>query len=196
VRLADVLFRGGHLSDQALVEVCMTGVRPAHVDRCDLCADRAVDLGRWLDDVRVTGVAIADAAFPAERLAAQQSQILRKLEQLDQPSRVIAFPRHSRLDERQSIGRRVAPVWIGVGAAAGLVVGVIGGQMSARLAPRDTPNLEAAVTIPTPAAGEAAKEIAAISKHDAEESDGQRQYTLEPDVVLASYRQPQPGGGR
>jgi hypothetical protein len=37
------------------------------------------------------------------------------------------------------------------------------------------------------------KEIAAISKHDAEESDGPRVFALEPDVVLASYRLPESG---
>jgi hypothetical protein len=194
VRLADALFRGGHLSEQALVDVCMTGERPAHVDRCELCADRAVELGRWLDDVRATGMAVADASFPPERLAAQQSQILRRLEQLDQPSRVIAFPRHYRLDERQQTGRRIAPVWVGVGVAAGLVVGVIGGQMSARLGRVSPASIDAAVTAPSPA--ESAKEIAAISKHDAEDSDGLRVFALEPDVVLASYREPQTSGGR
>jgi hypothetical protein len=196
VRLADALFRGGHLSEQALVEVCMTGERPAHVDRCELCADRAVELGRWLDDVRLTGIAAADAAFPPERLAAQQSQILRRLEQLDQPSRIIAFPRHYRLDERQQTGRRIAPVWVGVGVAAGLVVGVIGGQMSARLGRVNPVSIDAAVTAPSPAAAESAKEIAAISKHDAEDSDGVRVFGLDPGVVLASYREPQTSGGR
>lgn len=192
MRLADVLFRGGHLSEQALVEVCMTGERPVHLDRCDLCADRAVDLGRWLDDVRATGIAVSDAAFPPERLAAQQSQILRRLEQLDQPSRVIAFPRHYRLDERQHAGRRIAPAWVGVGVAAGLVVGVIGGQMTARFdRPAETP-----ITAATVAASESAREIAAISKHDAEDSDGLRVFALDPGVVLASYREPQTSGGR
>ena len=196
MRLADALFRGGHLSEQALVEVCMTGDRPAHVDRCDICADRAVELGRWLDDVRATEIASADAAFPPERLAAQHSQILRRLEQLDQPSRVIAFPRHYRLDERQHTGRRIAPAWVGVGVAAGLVVGVIGGQISARFGRVSPAAIDAAVTAPSPTAAESAKDIAAISKHDAEESDGVRVFALDPGVVLASYREPQTAGGR
>src|SRR5262245_42920811 len=96
VRLADLVFRRGHLSDEALDEVWMTGTRPAHLDRCDLCADRAVEWSRWLEDVRTTAIEAADAAFPPDRLAVQQAQILRKLEQLDQPSRVIAFPGQTR----------------------------------------------------------------------------------------------------
>jgi hypothetical protein len=132
VRLADLVIRGGHLSEHALISAVMTGDRPAHLDRCDLCAERAVELGRWLDAVKTTGTDAADAAFTAERLAAQQAQIMRRLEQLDEPARVIAFPSHSRL-QRESAGHRVAAGWLGVAAAAGLVLGVISGQWSARL---------------------------------------------------------------
>jgi hypothetical protein len=57
---------------------------------------------------------------------------MRRLEQLDEPARVIAFPSHSRL-QRESAGHRVAAGWLGVAAAAGLVLGVISGQWSARL---------------------------------------------------------------
>jgi len=134
VRFADAVLRRGHLSEAALTEAVMTGDRPAHLDRCDLCAERAVELGRWLDEIRSTGVEAADAAFPPERLAIQQTQILRRLEQLDQPARVIAFPSQYRLEPQYGQGRRVAPGWVGIAAAAGLVLGVIGGQITARMA--------------------------------------------------------------
>jgi hypothetical protein len=144
VRLIDGLFRRGHLSERALVDALLTGDRPAHLDRCDICADRAVDLGRWLDDVKTAGVEAADAAFSPERLAMQQTQILRRLEQLDQPARVIAFPTQTRLGQRDPNDRRVAPAWIGVAAAAGLVLGLVGGQVTARMGSR-TPVLQAPV---------------------------------------------------
>ncbi len=132
MRLVDAVFRQGHLSEQAIADAVMTADRPAHLDRCDLCADRALEMGRWLDVVKTAAVETADEAFPDERLAAQQGQILRRLEQLDEPSRVIAFP-HARPLPRETGQRRIAPAWVGVAAAAGLVVGAIGGQMSARL---------------------------------------------------------------
>jgi hypothetical protein len=116
-----------------LTEAILTGDRPAHLDSCDVCARRALDLGRWLDDTRTLAVDAADAAFPAERLAAQQSQVLRRLEQIDEPPRVIAFPAATTSQPRELARRRVAPAWVGVAAAAGLVVGVVGGQVSARL---------------------------------------------------------------
>lgn len=140
MRLADVrdlVLRGGHLSDRAVVDVCMTGERPAHLDRCDICAARAIDVGRWLDEVRAIGEADVDAVYPAERLAAQQAQIMRRLEQIDQPARVINFPRNMRLDGPADQGRRVSPGWVAVAAAAGLVLGVVGTQVSSHyLAPR------------------------------------------------------------
>ena len=153
MRLSDRLFRRGHLSERALVDALLSGDRPAHLDRCDICAERAVDLGRWMDDVRTTGVEAADAAFSPERLALQQTQILRRLEQLDQPARVIAFPSQARSTQREPGDRRVAPAWVGVAAAAGLVLGVIGGQVSARFgAPTPAVVVPAADAAPTTAA--------------------------------------------
>jgi hypothetical protein len=133
MRLVDALFRQGHLSEQALVDAVMTGDRPLHLDRCDICAERAVEMNRLLDAVKVAAVEAADQAFPPERLAAQQAQILRRIEQLDEPARVIAFPRQSQPGMREAGRPRVAPAWVGVAAAAGLVIGVIGGQVSARM---------------------------------------------------------------
>jgi hypothetical protein len=153
VRLADAVFRQGHLSEQALVEALMTGDRPAHLDRCDLCADRAVELGRWLDDVRAIGLEAADAAFPPDVLQNQQAQIMRRLEQLEQPAaRVLTFPGLQR-SSQQNGGRRVAPAWVGVALAAGLVLGAIGGQMTARLggpvaAPASVAEADPAATSP------------------------------------------------
>ena len=160
MRLVDAIFRSGHLSDQALSEVCMTGERPVHLDRCDLCATRAVELGRWLDEVRAIGLEEADAAFSAERLAAQQSQILRRLEQIDRPARVIAFPGQSQL--RLDGPRGIRPAWVAVAAAAGIVLGVFGGQLSNRLLTQqvDTPRPAVESPQPQPAAVAAAPTMA------------------------------------
>jgi hypothetical protein len=156
VRLVDIIIRGGHLSEQTLIEAVMTGERPAHLDRCDICAERAVELGRWLDEVRATGTEAADAAFPPERLLAQQQQIMRRLEQLDQPKRVIAFPSQSKL-ARDMGGRRVAAGWVAVAAAAGIVLGVVSSQATERLASRGKP----------PAAAPAAAQPATPQDQDA-----------------------------
>jgi hypothetical protein len=135
VRIADIVFRQGHLSEDALTAAVLSGERPAHLEQCDECSRRARELGLWLSDLRAEALAAADEVFPPERLAIQQSQIMRRLEQLDAPPRVIAFPAQAVGAPRTDRGRRVAPAWVGVAAAAGLIIGVIGGQFSARMAP-------------------------------------------------------------
>ena len=127
MRLADAILRQGHLSERALTKALMTGDRPAHLDHCDVCATRLVDLGRWLDDVCAVSIETADLAFPSERLAAQHAEILRRLEQLDKPSRVITFPSTSPTRGHEMSSRRVATAWVGIAAAAGLVIGVVWG---------------------------------------------------------------------
>jgi hypothetical protein len=133
VRIVDLVLRQGHLSEDAIMQAILEGRRPAHLDQCDICAHRALDLGRWLDDVKTTADEAVEEAFPVERLAAQQAQIMRRLAQLDEPARVIAFPAAPVASSRDMNNRRVAPAWVGFAAAAGLVVGVVGSQMAARL---------------------------------------------------------------
>ena len=129
----DMVLRQGHLSERALMDAVVCGDRPAHLDRCDICAERAVDLGRWLDELKSDATDAADAVFTTERLSAQESQILRRLEQLDSPARVISFPAATRADRQELAGRRVDVSWVGVAAAAGLMIGILGGHMGTQL---------------------------------------------------------------
>lgn len=148
MRLIDHLVRGGHLSERALTDALIQGERPRHLDRCDLCAERAADLSRWLNHVETDARDLADDMFTPELLAAQQSQIMRRLEQMDNPVRVIAFPSASRQEAQANGGRRVAVSWVGVAAAAGLLVGIVGGQVTARMSQVTTPAQTAAAADP------------------------------------------------
>jgi hypothetical protein len=193
MRLVDALLRQGHLSERAIVEALMTGDRPLHLDRCDVCAARAVEMNRWLDAVKFAAIDAADDAFPHERLAAQQAQIQRRLAQLDEPARVITFPGQYRLDSRDAGRRRVAPAWVGVAAAAGLVVGVIGGQVMARNdGPAVAPAPAAVTTAPPPQETESA--VAVATWADPEEMDAfmpRSLHTLNemtPRIVMAAAR--------
>jgi len=127
VRLIDTVFRQGHLSERALVDAIVLGQRPQHLDRCDICADRAVALARWMDEVQADAAGMADDLFSPERLQAQQDQILRRLEHLNRPARIISFP--GRVTRHISGNARVAPRWLAAAAAAGLFVGVAVGGM-------------------------------------------------------------------
>ena len=69
----------------------------------------------------------ADEAFSAERLTVQQAQIARRLETLERPARVLAFPKAARaVISGHSHVRR----WVTVAAAASLIITGFGlGQM-------------------------------------------------------------------
>ncbi|HSC26410.1 MAG TPA: hypothetical protein VLD67_03995, partial [Vicinamibacterales bacterium] len=119
-----------HLDEAALTRIwCAGGTRTGthpHLHACAPCRTRYAELVQWLEGVRDDAHAEADAAFPPERLAAQQAQIRRRLEALERPARVIAFPRvRGPVTSRRSFTQR----WIATAAAAGLLIGVLAGQV-------------------------------------------------------------------
>ncbi len=123
--LLDRLGRG-HLNDQQFARLWTSGETHPHLDACADCRARFAGFDAWLLGVGETLRAEADEAFPAERLAAQQAQIARRLETLERPARVIAFPKAARaVISGHSHVRR----WVTVAAAAGLIAGVGIGQV-------------------------------------------------------------------
>lgn len=122
-----------HLSDSQFARLWSsskpTGGGHPHLDACADCRARVAEFEGWLLGVGDTLRAEADEAFPAERLAAQQAQIARRLETLERPPRVIAFPKAARaVISGNSHVRR----WVTVAAAAGLIAGVGLGQVVPR----------------------------------------------------------------
>ena len=97
-----------------------------HVRECAQCRARYDAFAGWLSDTRAEALGEADEIFPAERLAAQRAQIVRRLEALERPARVIAFPRFS----QSAVAVRRGPQrWIAAAAAAGLIVGLGAGEL-------------------------------------------------------------------
>ena len=125
--LLDRLRLSAHLDDAALTAIWTDGRSShPHLDDCVACRARFADFSAWLESIRVDAITQADESFSAERLAAQQAQIFRRLEAAGRPARVIAFPRFAQpLTSRTSHVSR----WIAAAAAAGLIVGVGVGQM-------------------------------------------------------------------
>jgi hypothetical protein len=110
----------GHLDDRAFARLWVDGLEHPHLSSCAACRQRYDAYADWIDDIGSDARAHGDRMFPPERLAAQQAQILRRLESLDRPTRVIPFPRAPRVViGHQSPMRR----WM-VAAAAGLIAGV------------------------------------------------------------------------
>jgi hypothetical protein len=132
VSILSRISRQGHLDDADLaaiwsdVESGDPLARNAHFAACAECRARYDDFCAWLTDIREDAIAEADVAFPADRLAAQQSHILRRLEAMERPARVIAFPR---LNRTVTAAHSRPQRWVAAAAAAGLIVGIAAGQM-------------------------------------------------------------------
>lgn len=116
----------GHLDDRQFARLWTTGGGHPHLDGCATCRARFEEFDRWVIGIGGELRAEADRAMPQERLLAQQVQIARRLETLERPARVIAFPKAARaVISGHSHVRR----WVTVAAAAGLIAGVGLGQM-------------------------------------------------------------------
>ncbi|MEO7273250.1 MAG: hypothetical protein ABIX28_16185 [Vicinamibacterales bacterium] len=144
--LLNALGRRRHLDDTAFSELwsaaaggdgTVAAPDTAHLDSCAACRARYEAFTDWLADTRADAIAAADEVFPAERLGAQQSQILRRLAALERPARVIAFPKYAQPVATTHSGPQR---WIAAAAAAGLIVGLGAGELldfrrSSRLRP-------------------------------------------------------------
>jgi len=124
-----------HLDDDALVDVwtarnssgaAETHTADGHLAECGQCRGRYDAFVAWMAGLRHDALAAADEQFPVERLAAQHNQIFRRLEALERPARVIAFPRFS---QPTAVVRRGPQRWIAAGLAAGLVIGLGAGEL-------------------------------------------------------------------
>ena len=98
-----------------------------HLSRCEACGARFADLTVDFEGVRDLAFAQADDVFDDAMLDAQRTRILDRLAHLGQTARVITFPAPAReaVMPVSSTGRR----WISVAAAAGLIIGLVAGQM-------------------------------------------------------------------
>jgi len=84
------------------------------------------DQNAVLEAYRAAACAEADAHFDDRALETQRHKILARLAHLGHPAKVIRFPKVGNLDvPRVSVNRG----WISVAAAAGLIIGLLGGQL-------------------------------------------------------------------
>jgi hypothetical protein len=84
------------------------------------------DLAAALEAYRAAAHAEADALFDADALEAQRQRILQRIDVAGHPARVLRFPGSAAaLRPTRPVSRR----WISVAAAAGLLVGILTGQL-------------------------------------------------------------------
>ena len=87
---------------------------------------RELDQNAALEAYRAAACAEADAHFDDRALETQRHKILAKLAHLGHPARVIRFPKAAGPElAAAGVNRR----WISVAAAAGLIIGLLGGQL-------------------------------------------------------------------
>lgn len=152
-----------HLDDAAFAQVWTdraSGDGPStqsaerHLASCAECRGRYTGFTEWLETLRADALTEAEAAVTPDRLVAQQTQIQRRLEALEHPARVLAFPRFARPISAQHTPRRR---WVAAAAAAGLIVGVAVGQVfdfaASDSGPRQLPQQVAVRTLPSDAPG-------------------------------------------
>ena len=126
------MFRALHLHDDRLFDCYLTArhgdaVDPLvaeHLADCATCASRYAELGSLMDGLAAEAAAESDAVFTPDRLRAQQQQILRRVEHVGRPARVISFPGHLPVDRSQHPGPHARSRWMAGAAAAGLFIGV------------------------------------------------------------------------
>lgn len=98
-----------------------------HVGECAECSAAFARLAAEADQLRDAAFAEADQVFDDARLEAQRTRILDRLAHLGQAARVLSFPRRTRevVMPVSTSSRR----WVSVAAAAGLIIGLVAGQM-------------------------------------------------------------------
>ena len=99
----------------------------AHVTSCEACAGRLADLTVQIETLRDAAWQEADAAFDDAMLEAQRGKILARLAHIGKAARVLHFPARMR-----DASMPVSPIsrrWVSVAAAAGLIIGLVAGQM-------------------------------------------------------------------
>lgn len=88
--------------------------------------DISEDQNAALEAYRAAACAEADAHFDERALEAQRHKILARLAHLGNPAKVIRFPKAGAVEAPAG---RVNRRWISAAAAAGLIIGVLGGQL-------------------------------------------------------------------
>jgi anti-sigma factor RsiW len=124
------------LTEEQLIEVCLgdtTDVelpgQSAHLEHCGECQARHSEFVSLLADASRAATAATDAAFSDERLTRQRDAIMERVALASSSGRLITFPAGP---ARPAVpaGPTTGSRWVAAAAAAGLVIGLLGGHLS------------------------------------------------------------------
>lgn len=128
--------RPAHMPTERLAVLALAGAEDAqdvdgealaHVSACQACAAKLSQLVASFDDLRDESHREADARFPEAALEAQRTRVLDRLAHIGHAARVLHFPMRatSANPVRPVVNRR----WVSAAAAAGLLIGLVTGQV-------------------------------------------------------------------
>ena len=123
-----------HLSEDQLIEACLGVPGSAthqHLLTCPACEARCATVEHLLAEVNDVATVESDAVFSPARLARQQARILERVDQDGRPARVIVFPAGQA--PAPLMHARPATRLVAAAAAAGLVLGLVGGHFAHEL---------------------------------------------------------------
>lgn len=95
-----------------------------HLSECAECRARYDELVEFMDGLRQEADEETAAVFTPETLRAQQQHIMRRIEHLGHPARVLSFPVRMVRRHFAPVGGRIGARWTAAAAAAGLFIGV------------------------------------------------------------------------
>ena len=130
-----------HISDERLIELCLTGPAPpehAHLVVCRRCEGRRGEIVSILAELDEAATQDAGDAFPAARLEKQHAEILQRVEDDGRPGRLVPFPSQQPSSIIMTTSRPQMR-WAAAVAAAAFAAGVITGQWTQRRTDRDLP---------------------------------------------------------
>jgi hypothetical protein len=107
-----------------------------HLEDCPPCRARHDAVARMLDDARRAAELDAEDAFPLIRLGLQRDRILARVDDLCHAGKVLTFPSAQPRSVPAQPSHRTR--WVAAAAAAGLVVGLLGGHLTRDFSSRPT----------------------------------------------------------
>jgi hypothetical protein len=129
-----------HLTDTELLSLHFDkrhdGQAHDHVAACATCQARGRAVTELLDDVTRATTSETDALFGADLLARQHARIMGRVAHECRSARIISFPAMSPAPVRPVRG---GTRWVAAAVAAGVILGIVGEQLTERIARSSRP---------------------------------------------------------
>jgi hypothetical protein len=129
-----------HLTDTELLSLHFDTPRDGdaqeHVHGCATCQARGRAVTELLDDVARASAAETDALFGPELLARQHARIMGRVAQECRSARILSFPAAPPVPVRHVRG---GTRWVAAAVAAGVILGIVGEHVTARIARTSRP---------------------------------------------------------